>query len=145
MTEWPFVLWFSSTLLVLAVALPVFGRMVGGRSTIRLATIGAAGVALSSIANVIEDGFRVDAAFFAFVGGTLILIGSLLALTIWIARAAPGAVRFLAIIPAGTVAGFLLFVAAGGPILLVTWFAAAVAAMSDLPAHTAAPAEASTT
>ena len=145
MTEWPFVLWFSATLLLLAVALPVFGRMVGGRSTIGLATIGAAGAALSSIANVIEDGFRVDAAFLAFVGGSLILIVSLLGLTIWIARAAPRATRFLAIVPAGTVTGFLLFVAAGGPILLVTWLAAAVAALRDVPAHTAAPVEASTT
>ena len=129
MTEWPNVLWFSATLLSLAVALPVFGRMVGGRGIVRLATIAGAGVGLSSVANVFEDGFRIDGFFFAFVLGTLILDVSLLALTIVIARTLPGLYRLLALIPAGTVAGILLFVVAGGPIMLVTWLAAAAAAL----------------
>jgi hypothetical protein len=38
---------------------------------------------------------------------------------------------FFAAIPAGTIAGILLFVAAGGPIMLVTWLAAAAAAMTS--------------
>jgi hypothetical protein len=128
MQEWPNVLWFSATLLSLAVALPVFGRMVGGRSVVRLASIAGAGVGLSSIANIFEDGLRIDGFFFVFVLGTLILDVTLLALTIVIARTFRGRDRLLAIIPAGTVAGILLFVVAGGPIMLITWLGAATVA-----------------
>ena len=130
MTEWPNVLWFSATLLTLAVALPVFGRMVGGRWVVRLASIAGAGVGLSSVANIVEDGFRVEAAFFAFILGTFILDVALLALTIVMARAALGRDRILAIVPAGTLAGILLFVIAGGPVMLATWLAAAAAAVA---------------
>jgi hypothetical protein len=63
--------------------------------------------------------------------GTLILDVTLLALTIVIARTFPGRYRLFALIPAGTVAGILFFVAAGGPIMLVTWLAAAAAAVTS--------------
>ena len=139
MTEWPQVLWFSATLLSLALALPVFGRMVGGRSVVRLASIAGAGVGLSSIANIFEDGFGIDAFFFAFILGTLILNVALLALTIVIARALRGRDRLLAIIPAGTVAGILLFVVAGGPLMLLTWLGAATVAVR-MPGRTPIPA-----
>ena len=129
MTEWPNVLWFSATLLTLAVALPVFGRMVGGRWVVRLATIAGTGVGLSSVANVFEDGFHIDAAFFGFVLGTGIMEISLIALTVVIVRTIPGRDRLLAFVPAGTVAAILLFVVAGGPLMLVTWLAAAGAAI----------------
>jgi len=139
MTEWPNVLWFSATLLSLAVALPVFGRMVGGRSVVRLASIAGAGVGLSSVANIFEDGFRIDGFFAAFILGTLILDVGLLALTIVIARTAPDRYRLLAVIPAGTAAGILLFVAAGGPIMLITWLAAAAAALRMPSGRTPVP------
>lgn len=125
MKEWPQVLWFSATLFVLAIALPVFGRMVGGRSTVRLASIGGAGIGLSSVANIFEDGFGIDAAFFGFVAGTLILNVSMIVLVIVIARTMPGRSGLLALVPLGTVTGILLFVVAGGPIMLVTWLGAA--------------------
>ena len=128
MTEWPNVLWFSATLLFLAVALPVFGRMVGGPTVVRLASIAGLGIGWSSVANVFEDGFGIDGFFFAFVLGLLTMEVSLLALTIVIARTAAGQNRLLAFIPAGTLAGILLFVVAGGPIMLVTWLVAAVVA-----------------
>jgi len=102
--------------------------MVGGRSVVRLASTAGVGLGLSSLANILEDGFRIEAFFFAFILGTLILDVALLALTIVIARTFPGRSRLFAVIPAGTVAGVLLFVPAGGPIMLVTWLAAAVAA-----------------
>jgi hypothetical protein len=144
MTEWPQVLWFSATLLSLAVALPVFGRMVGGRSAVRLASIAGAGIGLSSIANIFEDGFGIDAFFFAFILGTLILEVALLALTIVIARTFRGRYRLLAVIPAGTVVGILLFVVAGGPVMLVTWLGAAAVAVlmserTPIPAARATP------
>ena len=144
MTEWPQVLWFSATLLSLAVALPVFGRMVGGPRVVRLASIAGAGVGLSSVANIFEDGFRIDGFFFVFILGTLILDVALLALTIVIARTCRGRYRLLAVIPAGTVTGILLFVVAGGPVMLVTWLGAAAVAVlmsgqTPIPAAHATP------
>ncbi len=142
MKEWPTVLWFSVTLLSLAVALPMFGRMVGGPRVIRLASIAGAGMALSSVANIFEDGFRIEGFFFAFILGSWILDVSLLALTIVIARTFRGRYRLLAVIPAGTVAAILLFVVAGGPVMLATWLGAAAAAVlvSGRPPIPAAPA-----
>ena len=144
MKEWPTVLWFSATLLLLAVALPVFGRMVGGPQVVRLASIAGLGVGLSSVANIFEDGFRIDGFFFAFILGTWTLHIALLALTIVIARTFPGRYRLLAVIPAGTVAGIVLFVVAGGPVMLATWLGAATAAVlmsgrTPIPAALATP------
>lgn len=129
MKEWPTVLWFSATLLLLALALPAFGRMVGGQQVVRTASIGGFGVGLSSAANILEDGFRIEGFFFAFILGTWIMHVSLLALTIAIARTFHGRSRLLAVVPAGTVAGILLFVVAGGPVMLATWLGAAAAAV----------------
>lgn len=129
MQEWPTVLGFSAALLSLAVALPVFGRMVGGPQAVRWATVAGAGVGLSSVANVIEDGLRIEGAFFLFILGTWTVDIALLGLTIVITRSTASRYRLLAVIPAGTFVGIILFVAAGGPIMLVTWLAAAVAGL----------------
>jgi len=62
-----------------------------------------------------EDGFGIDAFFFAFILGTLILDVALLALTIVIARAFRGRDRLFAIIPLGVdvlLVGLELLVAA---------------------------------
>jgi hypothetical protein len=130
MTEWPQVVWFSATLFVLAIALPVFGRMVGGRPIERLSSIAGAGIGLSAVANIFEDGFGFDAAFFGFVAGTMILNVSLIILVVVIARTMRGRSGLWALIPLGTVTGILLFVVAGGPVILVTWLGAAVAALT---------------
>ena len=127
MTEWPQVLWFSATLSVLAIALPVFGRMVGGRSIVRLSTIAGLGIGLSAVANIFEDGFGVDAAFFGFIAGTMILNVSLAILVVVIARSKSGRSRLWTLIPLGTLTAIVLFVVAGGPVMLVTWLAAAAA------------------
>ena len=140
MKEWPTVLWFSATLLSLAVALPVFGRMAGGPQVTRSATIAGAGVGLSSVGNIFEDGFQIDGFFFAVILGVLILDVALAALTIVIARTFRGRYRLLAVIPAGTVAGVLLFVVAGGPVMLVTWLAAAAVAVMMSRRRTQIPA-----
>jgi hypothetical protein len=144
MREWPTVLGFSATLLSLAIALPVFGRMVGGPQVVRLASIAGAGVGVSSVANIFEDGFRIEGFFFVFILGTWTMHIALLALTIVMARTFPGRNRLLAFIPAGTVAGILLFVVAGGPIMLTTWLGAATGAIlmsgrTPIPAAPATP------
>lgn len=142
MKQWPMVLWFSATLFVLAVALPAFGRMVGGRSIVRWSSIAGAGIGLSAVANIFEDGFGIDAAFFGFVAGTIIMEISLLSLAAVIARALPGRARGWALIPLGTVAGIVFFVGAGGPVMLVTWLGAAVAAVTAARPHVPIPASA---
>jgi len=129
MARWLVVLAFSAALLSLAVALPVVGRLVGGPSVVRSAIIAGAAASLCSVANVFEDGFQIEWFFFVFVLGLLTLDVALLALTIVIARTAPDRYRLLAVIPAGTLAGILLFPMVGGPVMLITWIAAAAAAL----------------
>lgn len=124
-TEWPNVLWFSATLMLLAVAVAAFGRMVGGRTVVRTASLAAAGIAMSSVANVLEDGFRIEPAFYGFILGTLIHVVGMAALVVAILVGSRARERLvLVLIPAGSAAGILLFVVAGGPILLVTWLLA---------------------
>jgi hypothetical protein len=139
MTKWLVVLWFSASLLSLAAALLVFGRMVSSRQGARLARVASASAGLCGVANIFEDGVQIEGFFYVFVLGLLILDVALLALTIVIARAAPDGYRRLAVIPAGALAGILLFPVAGGPIALITWLAAAAAAQKMASGRTQVP------
>jgi hypothetical protein len=145
MAKWLVVLSFSAALLSLALALLLFGRMVGGPSVVRSATIAGAAAGLCGVTNLFEDGFQIEWFFLVFVLGLLILDVALLALAIVIARTAPDRYRLLAVIPAGTVAGILLFPMAGGPIMLITWLVAAVASLSMPSPQTPVPAAPTTT
>jgi hypothetical protein len=127
-SEWPTVLWFSATLSGLAVALPVFGRMVGGRWVARLALLAGAGTGVSSLANIFEDGLHIEWVFAVFIVAEVVTLVSLLALTVVIAATRRGSGQLLALVPAGTALGLLLFVYAGGIIMLATWLGAAAAA-----------------
>jgi len=144
-TEWPHVLGFSAVLLSLALALPVFGRMVGGRWVTRLSLVAGAAVATSSIANIFEDGLNIEEAFLFFILGELVMLAALLPLSAVIAWTGRGPHRLLALVPLGTVAGLILFVVAGGVIMLVTWGAGAAFALAlstrtnDMRARTPAP------
>jgi len=144
MAKWLVVLVFSAALLSLAVALPVVGRMVGGSLVVRSATIAAAAASLCGVANVFEDGFQIEWFFYVFVLGLLTLDLALMALTIVVARTAHDRYRLLALIPAGTLAGILLFPMVGGPVMLITWIAAAAAGLMPSP-QTPVPAEPTTT
>jgi hypothetical protein len=127
-SEWPTVIWFSATLALLAVALPVFGRMAGGGWVVRLALVAGAAIGLSSVANIFEDGLDLDWVFAVFILGELVSLVSLLALTVVIAATRRGSGRLLALVPAGTALGLVLFVYAGGITMLATWLVAAAAA-----------------
>jgi hypothetical protein len=98
-------------------------QLVGGRVASRASLVVAAGAVLSSAANILEDGPKMEWAFFAFVLGAAITLIGLLALTI--AIVARGGQRHFALVPVGTMAGLLLFVIAGGPVMLATWLVAA--------------------
>ena len=135
--EWPQVLAFSAVILTLAFALPLLAQLAGRRNVFRLSLIPAAGAALSSVANIVEDGLRVRWMFFGFVLGTSIILLGLLVLAVALVRGGRGRARLLAVVPAGTMAGVIVFVVAGGPVLLVTWLAAAALALAT-PKATAA-------
>ncbi len=126
--EWPNVLAFSAIILTLAFAVPQFAQLAGGRTPFRASLVVAAGSVLSSIANVLEDGFKLEWAFFAFVLGTLIVHIGLLALAVALVMRENR--RHFALVPFGTSAAILFYVAAGGPIMLVTWLVAAALALA---------------
>ena len=128
---WPNVLSFSAVLLVLGVALWTFGRMIGGRWVTRLATIAAATAGLMSVTNIVEDGFRVEPAFYLFVLGLLTLDITLAGLALAIARTVAGRRKLLAAVPAAALAAILLAPIAGGPLMLGAWLAAAAVALRD--------------
>lgn len=135
-SEWKYVLGFSAAILALAFALPVFGRLAGGRWVFRLSLLAGAGAALGSLANILEDGLQMGWAFFGFILGTAIIELSLLALTVVMTLTGRGGYRLLALIPAATAAAIVLYVIAGGILMLATWLAAAALALA-LPTRTA--------
>ncbi len=138
-TEWSYVLGFSATLLTLAVALPVFGRLMGGRSVVRLSFVAGGAVALCSLVNVVEDGLGMGEAFWVFIASLAVVDVALLAMTVAIAVTRRGGRRVLALVPAGTLAAILFFVPAGGVLMMTTWLAAAALALV-LPSWAAVPA-----
>jgi hypothetical protein len=103
----------------------------------------AAGGALSSFANVLEDGLQIGWAFFVVVLGTAIMELGLLALTVGVAIGRRGGHRLLALVPAGTMAAIGFYVIAGGVLMLASWFAAGAMALV-LPASATAKAASST-
>jgi hypothetical protein len=127
---------FSALILLLAFAVPQFAQLAGGQFEFRASLAVAAGAALSSVANVLEDGLKVEWAFFAFILGVAIIDLGLLVLTIAIARR--GAQRHFALVPAGTIAGIVVYVPAGGPLMLATWLTAAGLALAAM--RSSAPA-----
>ena len=128
-SEWNYVLAFSAAILALAIALPMFARLVGGRYTVRVSLVPAAGAALASFANVLEDGLQLGWAFYAFILGTAIIDLGLVALALVIALGGRGGHRLLALIPAATLAAITFYVLGGGILMLATWLAAAVVAL----------------
>ena len=128
--EWPYVLWFSAIILTLAFVVPQFAQLVGGSFPFRASLVVAAGAVLSSAANVLEDGLKMDWAFLAFIAGLVIIYIGLLALTL--ALVARGRMRQFALVPAGTVAALVFYVFAGGPLMLAAWLLAAALALVPL-------------
>lgn len=127
--DWLHVLAFSTVILALAIVLPLFAQLAGRRRVFRLSLVPAAAAALASVVNIFEDGLHVSWMFYGFVLLTAITLLGLLALTVALVRVGRGRARLLAVVPAGTMAGLILFVDAGGPVLLAAWLAAAALAV----------------
>jgi hypothetical protein len=103
----------------------------------RVSLVPAAAFTLGSLVNIVEDGLGLDWAFLGVVLTTAVGLLGLLAFTAVAAYAGRGADRILALVPAATTAGIIAYVAAGGPILLGTYSAAVVLALT-LPRRRAA-------
>jgi hypothetical protein len=138
-SEWNYVLAFSGVILLLAFAVPTLAQLVGGRLAFRVSLVAAAGATLSSLANIFEDGLQMSWVFFVFILGAAFMQLGLLALTGVIAFSGRGGYRLLALVPAGTIAAIILFVVAGGPIMLASWLTAAMLALA-LPTRATAQA-----
>ena len=133
-SDWLVVTGFSSSLLLLAVALPAYAQLVGDRRIIRVSLVPSTGAGLGSLANVLEDGLAMSWAFWGFVLGAMIINLGLLALTLVIALLNRGAYRLLAFVPAATLVAIVLYVVAGGVLMLAAWLLAASLALL-LPSH----------
>jgi hypothetical protein len=131
------VLAFSGAILCLAVACPAYAQLVGRKGVYRVSLVPAAAFTLGSLVNIVEDGLGLDWAFLGVVLTTAVGLLGLLAFTAVAAYAGRGADRLLALVPAATTAGIIAYVAAGGPILLGTYSAAVVLALT-LPRRRAA-------
>ena len=122
--DWSRVLLFSAAIASFALAIRAFARMVGGRVATRIAYAVTAGALLASVANVFEDGFGVDAAFWPFVVGTVVIVPGLALLTALVAFRGPS--RVLAIVPGACLLDILLLHPVGGGVLtLLAWLVAA--------------------
>lgn len=126
--QWPYVLWFSTTILAFGFAVLAFTRLVGGRWVVRLGRVAAAGAFWDSAVNVIEDGFDQNWAFLLFVAGSAVMLLGLISLSGVLALTGRGSHRALGLIPLGAALGLLLYVNAGGIIMLATWTSAAAIA-----------------
>jgi len=74
-----------------------------------------------------------------FAIGTASILLSTIALAMILAVKGRASRRALSLIPLGTAAGILAFVSVGGPLMLVTWLAAAVIAARWKPEWTEQP------
>lgn len=123
--DWPGALVFSGVILLLAIALPQVGRLARESQAFRVSRIPAGGAALSSVANLFEDGLQIDGFVYGFVLGLLVLELGLLTLVGVVAFTCSGLTRLVAVVPLGTFAAAVLGPIAGGPIMLATWLTAA--------------------
>ena len=128
-SDWLAVVSFSAALFSVAVALPVYAALTEGKSTYRISLVPAMGLTVASAANLIEDGLGWSGAFWPYVLSSIVYVPGLIALTIVLARKKRGLGRISAVVPAGTLLGLVFFESWGGPILLVSWFAAALLAL----------------
>ena len=128
--EWPYVLAFSGVILLIAIAVPLYARLVGDALVRRVSLVVAGGAFLGSVANVFEDGLSMEGVFFVFVFSLLIIDLGLIALVILLAVRESGARRLLSLVPAGTLLAIIFAVEVGGPLMLVTWLGAAVVVLA---------------
>jgi hypothetical protein len=131
--EWLFVLFFSAVILVFAPGFLAVAGRVSSRGARRAADLVAVVSVAASLTNIVEDGLGVEAAFLAFVAELLLFHLSCLGMGFLILLRESGLDRLWAAVPVGTVAGIVLYVELGGPLLAVTWLSAAMGCVLSRP------------
>jgi hypothetical protein len=125
-SSWWHVIAFSAVIVLIAIGSVSVGRLLG-RFARRPSLVSATGAGVASAANIVEDGLQMGWAFFVTVAGTAVLLLGLAATAVRAVVKARGRSSALALVPVGTAVAILLYVDAGGPIMLATWlFAAAL-------------------
>jgi hypothetical protein len=134
--EWPYVLAFSGVILLLAIAVPLFARLIGDALVLRFRSswpgAPSSGVSRTFSRTVSVSKGSSSSSFFCL----MIIDLSLLALVILLAVRERGGRRLLALVPAGTLLAIIFAVEVGGPLMLVTWLGAAFVAVA-VPPHRA--------
>jgi hypothetical protein len=141
-SEWDHVLGFSALVLALMGAAAALGQRLSSAASVRRLdlTLIATG-ALSAVTNIVEDGFGVEGAFFVFILLTGIQLVALIGLAIALGISVRGRRRLLALTPLASATGVVVYVHAGGPILLCTWCAAAAYLLATRGHAGSAPAQ----
>ena len=96
---------FSASLLSLAFALPLLGRLSSRGFVGRAGLVGGVGAGAASIVNVLEDGLNIEWMFLPFVVGISVVTFSSLVMTIGFAAFGRGWARLLGIVPLGATIG----------------------------------------
>ena len=144
-SDWFAVLSFSAGLFAIALALPMFACLIGGRVAWWLSLVPASGAALAGLGNLFEDALHWSgppgssgwAGWLYGLGAGMTGIG-LVAFSLLVAVVSGGRRRLLAAVPAATLIGWMLFESGGGVLILAAWLAAAAMALGH-PSRTAAP------
>ena len=121
MSQWPYVLFFSGLLATMAIGLLGFTTTISHRWARTAGYIATAALLGSTLVNIIEDGLDVEAMFFAFVAATLTTLVALLVMAGILLLNPRGSQRLLALVPAGLIAGIVLFVEIGWLVMPTTW------------------------
>jgi hypothetical protein len=127
--QWLFVLFFSAVVLVLGAGMLVVAHQAPVPGALRTARFLALVAVAASLTNLVEDGLRVEAMFFAFVAELLALQIGFAVLAVLIVVRGKGAERLWAVAPIATAAAILLYIDIGGPLMAVTWLVAALACL----------------
>ena len=126
-SEWPNVLAFSALVLGLGTCSYLLAHTLSNAKLVtRVANTLLIASTLGAATNIVEDGFGVEDAFVVFVATTGAQLLALVALATALVKHVQGVCRVLALVPLANALGIVLYVEAGGPILVGAWGTAAV-------------------
>ncbi len=106
--EWFFVVFFSAVVLVIGAGMLVVAHQAPVPGASRAAWFVAGAALAASLTNLVEDGWGLDQAFFAFVVELLVLLLGCVVLAVTILARERGFGRVWAAVPLATVVGIML-------------------------------------
>jgi hypothetical protein len=104
--------WFTSLSLSVAffgaaICIPWLAHAIGGRHVLGAALVAALGLILAGVANILEDPLDMEWAFFAFIGGLLVIYAGLLGLVVLLSSQADRRARALQLLATALVLDIL--------------------------------------